>query len=367
MKLLKRLVFIFLVFIVILNLNVSVSPTTLSDDYITFEADSIDDFVEWVKSGGEKNVGYNSSLIYPGNRRFIESLEEIDTLAIPVLKNNNYYLYFVQITLNSEYRASFRVRDVSCVPKNANTVIVFFSPLSKNEKDKDANEVIQNRLNAFSLIEMEKGELDCPWGEYWIGRNSSALTVGLSTVVYFLTPDHFVGICFYDGKGPSTYSPWLPEFFDYFDFEALPLREPPKVIASENPQITLSSDGTAFRGFSENTTVGTALEYFADSQNLQITNADGIVLAPQDLIATGCVINLLEDEAIADSRLIVIDGDINGDGVITTGDYLLQRSFLKGQTQLTGPFALAADFNNDGAATAADYLLLREYLKTSAT
>ena len=101
MKLVKKLILIPLAFIFVLQASATVSPKGYpdydDDDYGFQSTYSLDDFVEWVKSGGnfedkEKELLTFGSLKYPRNQRFIEALEEVDALAIPVIKNDNFRL-----------------------------------------------------------------------------------------------------------------------------------------------------------------------------------------------------------------------------------------------------------------------------------
>jgi len=133
--------------------------------------------------------------------------------------------------------------------------------------------------------------------------------------------------------------------------------------------VTLNSTQTSgyIQGFAEKTTVSAALACLAeDSAFLQFKKADGTLITGNQILGTGCTVNLvIEGETIV-SYTLVVAGDTNGDGLISSADYLQLRSFLKGQTVLTGAYELAADFSCTGGVSTADYLLLRIYLKGGA-
>ena len=138
----------------------------------------------------------------------------------------------------------------------------------------------------------------------------------------------------------------------------------PQDITPSNEKVTTTADGMAFRGFAEKTTVDTALSYFQqDNSYLQIKDADENVLEGGDIVGTGCTINLLVNEEIQASYAIAVTGDLTGNGIISSTDYIKLSGSLKGQLNLADAFEYAADINNDGSITAADYLLLRGYLK----
>ena len=144
----------------------------------------------------------------------------------------------------------------------------------------------------------------------------------------------------------------------------IPIVNVPKDITPSNEKVTTTADGTAFRGFTEKTTVETALSYFEqDNSYLQIKDADGNILEGNDIIGTGCTVNLVVNEAVKASYTIIVTGDLSGNGMISSSDYMKLRAVLKAQSFLTGTFEYAADINNDGSITATDYLLLRGYLK----
>ena len=73
----------------------------------------------------------------------------------------------------------------------------------------------------------------------------------------------------------------------------------PQDITPSTTKVTATADGTAFRGFTENTTVDAALSYFEqDNSYLQIKDADENILEGGDIVGTGCTINLVVNEAV---------------------------------------------------------------------
>ncbi len=55
-------------------------------------------------------------------------------------------------------------------------------------------------------------------------------------------------------------------------------------------------------------------------------------------------------------------GDVNGDGKVTSADYLMIRDYIMGSYDLKDNYKLAADVTGDGKVTSADYLKIRDYI-----
>ena len=77
-------------------------------------------------------------------------------------------------------------------------------------------------------------------------------------------------------------------------------------------------------------------------------------------ISTGCTLSAYVDGIPADRYVIVVVGDVNGDGRLTSSDYLLLKRHIVVEEVLTGAYLKAGDMNLDGKVTPADYLLLKQ-------
>lgn len=64
---------------------------------------------------------------------------------------------------------------------------------------------------------------------------------------------------------------------------------------------------------------------------------------------------------------LVMLGDVNGDGKITSADYVRVKNHLRGKTTLTEAQKQAADSTADGSVTSADYVRIKNYLRNKAT
>ncbi len=87
----------------------------------------------------------------------------------------------------------------------------------------------------------------------------------------------------------------------------------------------------------------------------RITKADGSALT-NGYVGSGCVINLYFGEKIYDSAVIIVDADLDGDGITTGKDLIRAKKFML-NTEVEG-WAEAGDLNGDGVITDADLSLI---------
>ncbi len=149
-----------------------------------------------------------------------------------------------------------------------------------------------------------------------------------------------------------------------------------KTISVVNPiptDITVASSSTGlskstladscYRGFEKTTTAASALSMFAeDSSYLQIRDSAGTAVEGTAKICTGYTVNIINGSSVTKSYTLVVEGDVNGDGTITSSDTLAQSSHLQAKATLDGAYLTAADFDANGSVTSSDYLsLVKEF------
>jgi hypothetical protein len=73
------------------------------------------------------------------------------------------------------------------------------------------------------------------------------------------------------------------------------------------------------------------------------------------LVGTGCQVQLIHNGAVVKSYTVILYGDANGDGWISSAD--LNRIFehVLRKTSLTGAFSTAADVDRNGRISSADF------------
>ncbi len=65
--------------------------------------------------------------------------------------------------------------------------------------------------------------------------------------------------------------------------------------------------------------------------------------------------------------VVVVKGDVNGDGLIYATDYVKIKNHIMGKTKLEGAYLKAADINNDNNIYATDYVRIKNYIMGKGT
>ena len=84
-------------------------------------------------------------------------------------------------------------------------------------------------------------------------------------------------------------------------------------------------------------------------------------LASDEILATGMKIVISLNNQIAE-YIVVVSGDINGNGIITATDLTRMKNHILGRTTLTNVELEAADLNNDGRITATELTKMKKYI-----
>lgn len=102
-------------------------------------------------------------------------------------------------------------------------------------------------------------------------------------------------------------------------------------------------------------------EEFTTNAEVKYMKASGEELSHDGLISTGTKIKFSFNEE-TDEYIIVIKGDINGDGKISASDYVMCKNYIMGTKELSGVYKDAADINRDGKVSASDYVKCKNYI-----
>ncbi|MBE7056802.1 MAG: hypothetical protein E7388_05095 [Ruminococcaceae bacterium] len=90
-----------------------------------------------------------------------------------------------------------------------------------------------------------------------------------------------------------------------------------------------------------------------ESTNTTIKNEIGALVSDSSYIGTGAT--------VSSSKVLttVVYGDVNGDGRVTTADYIMMKKTITDTVLLQGAYKKAADVNKDGQIAAADYMMVK--------
>lgn len=81
--------------------------------------------------------------------------------------------------------------------------------------------------------------------------------------------------------------------------------------------------------------------------NIVIRNAEGRQLENNQMVGSGCTINLLKDGTVVDRAVVLIKGDADGDGQIDVMDMEAVQKDLLGMKKLGGIYQKAALVTRD--------------------
>ncbi len=109
---------------------------------------------------------------------------------------------------------------------------------------------------------------------------------------------------------------------------------------------------------SDVTSVDTFLKEFKN-ENLKIKDANGAEISGAAVVGTGTIVELYDGETLLDSAVVVVLGDIDGNGIIDTTDYLRVKSAFIGTITLNDSQNIAADVDENGNIDGTDYMRIK--------
>ena len=99
---------------------------------------------------------------------------------------------------------------------------------------------------------------------------------------------------------------------------------------------------------------------YNNSAEVKVTSSSGKVKTNASF-ATGDQVKVTGSDGHR-TYTALIYGDVNGDGLIKSMDYIKIRNKITGRTKLTGVYLEAADVNKDGKVTSMDYVKVRNHI-----
>lgn len=126
----------------------------------------------------------------------------------------------------------------------------------------------------------------------------------------------------------------------------------PAILLMESSTYTLN--GAYLCGIKEKTIVVELIMLAFQSKGLKITNNTGKTLGDYALVGTGCRVQLVHFGAVLEELVFVMQGDVNGDAIISSLDIAaIQTSILKTKV-LVQARKMGADTNLDGVINTLD-------------
>lgn len=107
------------------------------------------------------------------------------------------------------------------------------------------------------------------------------------------------------------------------------------------------------------------ISYNKNRFTLKLLDSKGNELANDATVGTGTTTNLVTKDTneIVETYTVVIYGEVNGDGKISSMDYTLIKNHIMDVKKIdSGCFASGADVNGDGKISAMDYTLIKNHI-----
>lgn len=101
-------------------------------------------------------------------------------------------------------------------------------------------------------------------------------------------------------------------------------------------------------------------EHF-DKQALTVKAASGKELTPSDYIGTGATVEIAFNGVTVDSATLCLAGDVNQNGSLDVGDYLLIKRACLGSCEFSDAQTVASDVYGNNGTDIYDYIMIKRY------
>lgn len=95
--------------------------------------------------------------------------------------------------------------------------------------------------------------------------------------------------------------------------------------------------------------------------NVRLADSEGREVSRNSTPHTGYRLQKLEGDSVVYELSLVLLGDVNGDGDLSTSDYMIVRKCFAGQYELEGAYFKAADVSRNERMDTADYLRIKSH------
>ena len=156
----------------------------------------------------------------------------------------------------------------------------------------------------------------------------------------------------------NTYS--YSRDYGYVEASQVNIANPSSIVLSKAGLYTSGDNVYGFKVGSDISTIANTINSTSPGSFISIKNQNGVAIT-SGVVATGMSITIKED-GLNSTYTVIIRGDTNGDGRISTLDYALIKNVILKISQLNGPYALAADINRDNKISTLDYAFVKNQI-----
>ncbi len=200
---------------------------------------------------------------------------------------------------------------------------------------------------------------------YSIGQmlDPAGLTIVYTTLdgyTVVVEDGYSVDVVLFDSEGEKTVTVTYAGVTLDFTVKVLP--EGSEITLSEDSEYTIEKK--LLLGVAEKTSVANLITNFANTVTV-LDRTGKEVEDYETYVGTGFRVVTYDGDEIADELVIIVKGDVNGNGVIDTNDYMLIKRACLGTVNLSEGSAAhrAADVNGTGVLDSNDYLQVKTHYR----
>lgn len=132
------------------------------------------------------------------------------------------------------------------------------------------------------------------------------------------------------------------------------------------PKVTCKTlvlaNGT-LNGVSLSTTFATLKKDFNETlTTIKLFDASGKESADAAIVGTGMKVKIFFNAVLLEEYVILVYGDVNGDGKVNSTDITFLKSHVLKRKYLTGKYLTAGDINKDGKVNSTDYTIMKRHI-----
>lgn len=323
-------------------------------------------------SGSLYQYQYQQNISAP----FSESLDVYDAYdELGILEGN--FNFIVPIYENMPAVASAKPGRTTTLTTENVVVQTLYTPLSIRNKP-SINGIIKAKApRGTILVRTEKATGPDENGYYWdtvVYNNGSETIIGYASREYLgeivtaetLNEAKTIGVMCNLRNGPGTSNSWVKQI--------LPVGTQVTVIDKINYKIdglvwcrVKLADGTQGYVAENFFQAGPVEKYKIDGETVIIAPNTAITEVPNatlvgEVLGTGAKIKIGETE-----YTLVMLGDVNGDGLVKSKDYMMIKNYIMGTLELSEAEKKAADVNKDGEIKSKDYMMIKNHIMNIST